>query len=124
MDHFGTLFTNFSHLKRNVNLVVYTKRKPMFADFLEWLEWILTSDDKWIIIGIIAFVLLYKSLRYLILSLINDFKWLIVHLVINPLKAIFKGIAYVLNYPSRVIRRKRLKESQFNVIPTIDYSTY
>lgn len=95
-----------------------------FEKFLKLLEWFLTSNYRWLIIGIVVFFVLYKSLRDLIVSFISDFKWLFKHLFIIPIKAIIKGITYVLSYPSRVVRRKRLKASQFNVIPTIDYSTY
>lgn len=95
-----------------------------FEKILIWLEWFLTSETRWLLLGIIAFLLLYKSVRELILSLIHDFKWLFIHLLVLPMKAIIKGIVYVLGYPSRVLKRKRLKESQFNVVPTIDYSTY
>ena len=95
-----------------------------FEKFLNLLEWFLTSNYRWLIIGIVVFFILYKSLRDLIVSFISDFKWLFKHLFIIPTKAIIQGLAYVLGYPSRVMRRKRLKESQFNVVPQIDYSTY
>lgn len=75
------------------------------------------------VIAVVILLLLARQIRDLIVSVIQDLRWLIRHLIFLPLKRIGKGIAFVLRFPARAMKRRRLKESQFNVIPGKDCST-
>lgn len=69
-------------------------------------------------LGILIFLLIARQIRDLIVSLIADFRWLLTNLILRPMKQVGRGISFVFLYPSRVNKRRRLRESPFNVIPS------